>query len=71
VSRDEDPPSRPKSPIEVFRASLGQNMGDWIPDDLQNRKAQKAWFKKMWGGSEVFAPVCNAIVKQFGIDDSD
>lgn len=71
VTRDEDPPNRPKSPIELFGASLGSSMGDWIPDELQTRKAQKAWFKKMWGKSEVFAPVCDAIVQQYGIDDSE
>jgi hypothetical protein len=71
VSRDEDPPSRPKSPIELFGASFGLCMGDWIPDDLQNKKAQKAWFKKMWAKSEVFAPVCDSIVKRFHIDDSE
>lgn len=42
ISPDRYSESRPKSPIEVFRASFGLSMGDWIPDNLQAKEAQKA-----------------------------
>jgi len=50
------PPSFPKSPIEIFRASFGVIWGDWIPVELESKKAQYAWFMEKWGKSTTFEP---------------
>lgn len=66
----ESTPNLPRSPIELFRASCGNNMGDWIPNELQAKDAQYRWFMKQWGNSEGFAPVSPEVMRRLDKGDS-
>lgn len=51
------PAALPTNPIDKFGTYPLQVFGGWLPEELHNRDAYKAWMYRRWGGSKDFAPL--------------
>jgi hypothetical protein len=57
IREGQSPPAGPTSPIEYFSCGWGDEMGDWIPENLRTAQARFDWFFNQWGNSTVFEPL--------------